>query len=110
MAGVHWLEAAQQVSAVCLLAQVEHHQLGANLQQQRVWVSYCVFRSLQWGLQKRRKCMMAVAHNVLWRIVVYMEASQIRTYCDHHCRCPCGPPQTCWETPSKVSAVLIRLS
>ena len=38
MAGVHWLEAAQQVSAVRLLAQIEHHQLRANLQQQHMRV------------------------------------------------------------------------
>ena len=31
LAGVHRLEAAQQVSAVCLLAQDEHHQLCAHL-------------------------------------------------------------------------------
>ena len=54
MAGVHGLEAAQQVSAVCLLAQVEYYQLGADLQQQRLWGLCCVFGPCKGGAEAGR--------------------------------------------------------
>ena len=53
MAGVHWLEAAQQVSAVCLLTQIKHHQLCADLQQQRVWGLCCVSGPCKGGRRSR---------------------------------------------------------
>ena len=57
MAGVHWLEAAQQVSAVRLLAQVEDHQLCANLQYVVSVCSVMSLWSLQSGLHKQGDCL-----------------------------------------------------
>ena len=64
MAGVHRLKAAQQVSAVCLLAQIEHHQLCADLQQTVRVRSVLSLWSLLGRPQKQGACMEAVAYDV----------------------------------------------